>query len=503
MKLMSSYLSSLKTYGIVAMMLGILMLNSCQKDLISESPTNVGTVRFASNAYTIENNTIEPLTVVLPLSLPLEQDATVLISVDGSSTVSSGEYTISPALPTAGLTLTLPKGATEVSFKVNSLNNFEGEKTLVLKLSSATGGVTIANTNATATITIKGNPIILPEIKTSTSSLAFGNVITTTNSASQPYTVTGVKLTSNLNITASTNFQVSLDNVVFASTVSIPFATANASPVTVYARFRALTGVNQTVSGTIAHSSGTLPDNTVTLSAVEYGVAAPGVLLKNDDFNYGATGGGLVAKSGGTWIPFPNPTPGTTPTVQYVSPGLTYTGYVGSGIGGALVSENGSGSREDVGMTFPSQTDGVIYTAQLINFTSAPAAADFFLSIGDGISGATPVYYNRIYAKTAGSQISLGIGRNSATAVYVSNNLDVGTTYLVVHKYEFASGNSSLYVLSGPPSAIEPPTAGAISTATGNPSAMTRVIIRQNAGILKATVDGIRVATSWKEAVGL
>lgn len=499
MNLMSSHLSSIKSRIVMVIVVMGVMLNSCQKEKLN-IPGNVGTIRFAANSYTIENNTVEPLTIVLPLSLPLEQDATVIISIDASSTISVSEYTITPAIPASGLTLNLAKGATEISFKVSSLNNFEGEKTLVLKLSSATGGLTVANTNATATVNIKGNPIILPEVKTSTSSLAFGNTITGTNSTSQSYTLTGIKLTANVTVSASANFQVSLDNTNFSSTVTIPFATANAAPITLYARFNAATGINQPISGTITHSSGSVPSNSLTVSGVEYGVAAPGVLIKQENFSY-PTAGNLTAVTGGAWAAFSqtlvNP-------IQYVTSGLNFTGYIGSGVGGALVTTNNTGNAEDAGWLFPAQSGGVIYTAQMINFASAPATADFFLSLGDGTTG-TPTYYNRIYARANGGQLSVGLGRNSATAAYSTTNLDYGTTYLLVHKYEFVTGTSSLYILSGAPSVIEPPTANAISaTAGADPSSLTRVVIRQGANTpLKATIDGIRVATSWKQAVGL
>lgn len=499
MNLMSSHLSSIKSRIVMVIIFMGVMLHSCQKEKLN-IPGNVGTIRFAANSYTIENNTIDPLTIVLPLSLPLEQEGSAIVTVDASSTIGAGEYTITPAIPATGLTLNLAKGATEISFKVNSQNNFEGEKTLVLKLTSATGGLTVANTNATTTVLIKGNPIILPELKTSTSSLAFGNTITTTNSAAQSYTLTGIKLSANVTVTASTNFQVSLDNIAFSSTLTIPFATANAAPITLYARFRALTGINQTVSGTITHSSGAVADNLVTVSGVEYGVAAPGVLIKKEDLNY-PTAGNLTAVTGGAWAAFSQ---SLVNPIQYITTGLTFSGYTGSGIGGALVTTNYTGNAEDATWSFPAQTSGVVYTSQMINFASAPTTADFFLSIGDGTTG-TPTYYNRIYARANGGQMVIGLGRNSATATYSTTNLDYGTTYLLVHKYEFTTGTSSLYVLSGAPSVIEPPTPNAISaTAGADPTSLTRVVIRQSTNLpLKATIDGIRIATSWKEAVGL
>lgn len=492
--------SGINPWLIITLMIMGMLFNSCKKDKFSV-PLNVGTIRFAANAYTIENNTIDPLTIVLPLSLPLEEEASVLISVDGQSSIAANEYTITPAIPAGGLTLKLPKGATEVTFQVSSLNNFEGEKSLVLKLSAASGGLSVANTNATSNITIKGNPVILPEIKASESGLAFGNVVTAGISDSKSYVLTGVKLSADVLVSASANFQVSMDDQNFSSTLTIPFATLNAAPVTIHARFIANTGINQTVTGLITHSSGTVPDAVLSVSGIEYGVAAPGVLIKKEDLDYGTLNGALSARGGGSWATF---SAAGSSAVQYVTAGLTYTGYTGSGIGGALVSENGSGSREDISWAFPAQSSGVIYTAQMINFASAPATADFFLSLGDGAPGTTPAYFNRIYAKANGSQLSLGIGRNSATAVYGTAGLDYGKTYLVVHKYEFVTGNSALYVMGSAIPVIEPPVANAISVATGDPASITRVVIRQNTNApLKATIDGIRVATSWKEAVGL
>ncbi|ACU03517.1 hypothetical protein [Pedobacter heparinus] len=501
MNLIAAHSSGIKTRLIMSIMIMGMLLNSCKKDKFNV-PQNVGTIRFAANAYTIENNTVDPLTIVLPLSLPLEADATALITVDNQSTIAADQYTTTPAIPVEGLTLNLPKGATQISFQLSSLNNFEGEKTLVLKLSSATGGLSVANINSTASITIKGNPIVIPEIRTSEPGLAFGSVVTGTISDSKSYVLNATKLTSDVLISASANFQVSLDDNTFSSTLTIPFATANATPVTIYARFLATTGINQTVTGTISHRSGTVPDAVVNVSGVEFGVAIPGVLVHKEDFNYGTVANSITAVSGGKWTAY---SASATRPVQYLSPGLTYTGYAGSGIGGALVMQNNGSSSEDVSMNFPAQSSGVVYSAQLMNFASGPTTADFFYSFGDGAAGATPAYFNRIYAKANGSKMSLGLGRNSTTVTYAAADLDYGVTYLVVSKYEFATNNSTLYILSGVIPTIEPATPSAVSNVSGaDPTALTRIVVRQNTGVpLKVTIDGIRIATSWKEAVGL
>ncbi|WP_316810939.1 hypothetical protein [Pedobacter heparinus] len=497
MNLIAAHSSGIKTRVIMAIMIMGMLLNSCEKDKFNV-PLNVGTIRFAANAYTIENNTVDPLTIVLPLSLPLEEEATVIISIDGQSTIAADEYTISPAIPAEGLTLKLPKGATEVSFQLSSLNNFEGEKTLVLKLGSALGGIAVANTNASSSINIKGNPIIIPEVKTSESGIAFGSVVTGTISTSKSYVLIGVKLTADVQVSATANFQVSLDDNTFSNTLTIPFAVANAAPITIHTRFNANTGVNQTITGSISHSSGTVPDATVTLTGIEYGVAAPGILIMKEDFSYGATAGNLTTLGSANWSAFSGA--GVSP-IKYVTPGLTLAGYVGSGVGGAAISENGSGSREDASRNFTAVNSGVIYTSHLINIASAPATAggDFYLSWRDPAAA----YFNRIYVKDVSGKLNIGVGKSSATTAFSATAYDFGTTYLLVSKYDFNTGVSSIYVLSGAPGLIEPPTADATTSTGSGPSSLVNIMFRQNTGVLKATTDGIRVATSWKEAVGL
>ncbi len=499
MKIISFYSSIIKAFSIMILMGMVFMVQSCKKEPIGEKPVNVGTVRFAANAYTIENKATDPLVVTIPLSLPLEQDATVLVSIDTSSTIKPDQYVITPAIPVNGLLINLPKGSTEVSLNVKSLNNFEGIKTLVLILTMPSGGVTVANTNARAVINIKGDPIIYPEIKTSVSTLTFANTVSGLNSASMSYSLTGVKLIADVQVAASENFEVSLDNVNFASNLTIPIAAVKAGATTLYARFTALTGVNQTVSGTITHSSGTVPENVIAVSGIEYGVASPGVLLMKEDFNYGSTAGTLDDVSGGNWKVFS----GNLNPIAYLTNGLTFAGYAGSNIGGAIVSENGSGSRKDYETTNNTNvaSSGVVYAAQLINVSATNTTVDFFAGMRQPGSGS---YFNRINIKDDGTgKPTFGIGKSSSTVAYASGTYNLGTTYLVVTKYDFDTGISSMYILNSAPTKYEPPVANATTSAGSGPSSIAGIFVRQNAGVLTATFDGVRLATSWKDAVGL
>jgi hypothetical protein len=490
-----SFSQTLKCFVWLFFAIGITFVSCKKGDLFK--PSNIGTIRFAASSYTIENNTLDPLKIVLPLSLPLEEDATAVITVDAQSTIQSSEYTTSPGIPNTGLVVKLAKGATEASFDLSSLNNFEGERTLVLKITSATGGLTVANTNASTVVTIKGNPIILPEIRLSETGIAFGNVTAGTTTPAISYSVTGTKLTSNINLTVSPNFQISADNVSFGNSLVVPFADANAGGVTVYVRFLATTGTNQTITGNITHTSAGASDINLALSGVEYGNAASGVLLMKDDFSYGSTAGDLKTVTT-NWSVYS----GTVNPVKYAISGLSFPSYAGSAIGGSAVMENGSGSREDMVRTFTSQNSGSVYAAQLVNVASAPTGGGFFLSLVNATS--SPTFYNRVFIKDNGGSLNFGLGRTSTSTIYGTTNYSFGTTYLVITRYDF-SGASYMYILSpGSISAIEPATADITNSAGTGATVLLGIGVRQNTETpLLATFDGIRIATSWKEAVGL
>lgn len=214
----------------------------------------------------------------------------------------------------------------------------------------------------------------------------------------------------------------------------------------------------------------------------------------SEDFNYGSTAGNLKDVNGGNWSVFS----GSVNPIKYVVPGLTFAGYAGSGVGGGVISENGSGSREDQFRTFATQTSGTIYVAQLVNIATA-AGGDFFTSLRDPAGG----YFNRLYVKDDGGKPAIGLGKSTATTAYSPQALSYGTTYLVITKYDFASGLSSLYVLSGAIPVLEPANADATTDTGTGPVSLVNVIIRQNTVALTTSFDGIRVATSWKQAVGL
>ncbi len=211
-------------------------------------------------------------------------------------------------------------------------------------------------------------------------------------------------------------------------------------------------------------------------------------LLLDENFDYGASAGDLVALSGGNWVNHN----GTT-TIQYQTTSLSMTGYPSTGVGGSALVD---GSRsEDAHRAFTNQTSGVIYASALINVASAAATENYFLHFQSG----TTIFYARVHGKDDGSgNLNLGIVEtNTGTINFSTTSYSYNTTYLVVIKYDFTAGAASLFVLNAVTGTE--PTANAVSSDGTNATALDKIGLRQSAGIPITTVDGIRVANTWAD----
>ncbi|MCZ8295811.1 MAG: YDG domain-containing protein, partial [Flavobacterium sp.] len=218
--------------------------------------------------------------------------------------------------------------------------------------------------------------------------------------------------------------------------------------------------------------------------------------LLTENFSY-TTAGDITTASGGNWTAHS----GTSAFPQFTTTGLSYNGYPGSGIGGAVTIS--SAGTADVNRTFTQQTSGSVYAAFLVNVSSASTTADYFAHIGTGASTFVGRFYVR---RDASNNLSFGISKtaNAAGAVFTGFTYSLNTTYLIVIKYSIVSGgtNDTVSVF------IDPSLNGIEGTATisatdssaadTNPSAF---YIRQGSSTPNATIDGIRVATSWASAV--
>jgi hypothetical protein len=172
-----------------------------------------------------------------------------------------------------------------------------------------------------------------------------------------------------------------------------------------------------------------------------------------------------------------------------ITSGLTFTGYAGNAIGGAANLDN---TGQDINRTFTAQTSGTVYAAFLIQTQSTNNGGYFFMFSPSPVSS---TFYSRVYVNATGDGI--GISGSSAPSNYTS--IATGTPVLVVVKCDIASKVSSLYVLNSF-SATEPTNASQTFTESSI-SSIGGIALRQYNASQKIIVDGIRIGTSWTEAV--
>ncbi|MEI7897529.1 MAG: T9SS type A sorting domain-containing protein [bacterium] len=228
------------------------------------------------------------------------------------------------------------------------------------------------------------------------------------------------------------------------------------------------------------------------LAILSLGIQSIGIgqVLLDENFSYPAgdllTAHGWTAHSGAG-----------TQAITVSTGGLSFTGYIDSGIGNAaLVDNNG----EDDNKTFAVQSSGIVYTAFMVNVTTT--AAGYFFHIGpDPIS---TTFRGRVYID-ATNHFGLGVG--SGTASYSTTTYTPGTTYVLVLKYEIVAGTTndavSLFIFDTSIPATEPAaTIGPLTDGTQADINPGSVAVRQYSATQNILVDGIRVGTSWTDIFG-
>lgn len=233
-----------------------------------------------------------------------------------------------------------------------------------------------------------------------------------------------------------------------------------------------------------ALATGLTPDisGTINISPIEI------PLIENFDY----TGGTSLVYNG--WSAHSGA--GSNP-VMVTSPGLTYPSYLSSGIGNAAKIH---GSGEDVNRIFTSQTSGSIYAAFMVKVDSAPTGWDYFLHFGPQTIGTT--YKGKLFVKKIGSDsLSFGIskGNNAPPVDSTPFSYKLDSTYLLVLKYTFVEGTNDEVKLWINPSVTGPePLANlTVTDATSDLNNCGSFALRQSSSSLTATIDGIRIGTSW------
>ncbi|BDQ02184.1 T9SS type A sorting domain-containing protein [Ignavibacterium sp.] len=243
-------------------------------------------------------------------------------------------------------------------------------------------------------------------------------------------------------------------------------------------------------------NSGTLIDYKTDGSVPQFSITTDNLpslpIIENFSYSVGTTlnQNGWVTHSGAGLNP-----------VTVVDTNLSYTGYQYSNIGKAVYLTN---TGEDVNRAFETTTTGSLYASFLVSVDSAQNAGDYFLHFGP--ENTTTTFLGKVFAKRDSLNGNLAFGvakRNNSEAVYTSPIYSIGTTYLVVVKYEFYDGGTSndtvkLWinpVLDG----NEPTPDLTVGDAGNDATSLAMVALRQGSTSTspKLYIDGIRVANSW------
>jgi len=463
-----------------------------------------GTISFTSTGATqvdkAVTGVVNPLTPVINVTGTFSAFTTTVgtpsssqaVTVSGSnltatievSAVSGYEYSTTDAAPwTSTLSLAL------------SFNGSVYVRLTGASLGTPAGTISFTSTGAAQVDkAVSGTVTAPPPVITVTGSFTAFSASLGNPSVSQSVTVAGSNLTATIEVSTVAGFEYSTTNAApWTSTLSL----ASSFNGSVYVR---LSGAS------VGPFSGTINFNSTGATQVTRNVtgtvtACPAATLPFvENFDYATT----TLLNTTCWANHS----GTSNYITVGSASISYPGYASSLIGNE-VSLTTSG--EDVNRAFTDQTSGSVYAAFLVNVSASQTNGDYFFHIGSNpVSG--NIFQGRVYIKKNSTNTNFAFGLNkqstAGTLVYSGFDYIPGTTYLVVVKYTFNTGSTTDDVVSlfVNPTINDPeptPLLSVTDAALADLTSAGFVALRQgtagNAPTLK--FDGLRVATSWAEAV--
>ncbi|MES2410730.1 MAG: T9SS type A sorting domain-containing protein [Bacteroidota bacterium] len=207
------------------------------------------------------------------------------------------------------------------------------------------------------------------------------------------------------------------------------------------------------------------------------------------------------------WVTHSGATPGQ---LTIVAGSLTYSGMTSQGDKTQTVA----GNSEDVNLASAAPLTGVAYYSALINVQNTDGLAlntdpigNYFLMFATtaGSTGVTN-FNGRIYIRagaTAGT-FNLGILNGpggTATPTYSGTDYNVGTTYFIVVKFDFATNTASLWVNPSIGGTETAPTVTNVTGTTVAPAQIASIAIRQagtaSAGTGNISIDEVRLGSTW------
>jgi len=193
-----------------------------------------------------------------------------------------------------------------------------------------------------------------------------------------------------------------------------------------------------------------------------------------------------------------------------VEPGLEFAGYPGSGIGNALLIE-GDYSNDMPHHVFPQVTSGDVYVAVLMEPTFVTKNG-YFLTLRDEHADNTAYNYcGRVYAGVDddyNNVVGLRFFKKAEAVFDETVHLESDKTYLLVLRYHIVDGANndevSLYLFDQMPTAMsDKPLIGPLTDPQAPDINPAHVVFHSYDDDGFLTVDGLRVATTFEDAVGI
>ena len=131
------------------------------------------------------------------------------------------------------------------------------------------------NSIATIIFTVfNGSVLCQPNLTINPTKIAFETIISNSLSTSQSYQIQGSSLTKPLIISTSGDFEISEDDINFASSITKSAASVNGAIITIHVRFAPKSEITGEKFGIIKHKTEGLEDKDVLVSGKEFGQTA-------------------------------------------------------------------------------------------------------------------------------------------------------------------------------------------------------------------------------------
>ncbi|MFZ1322515.1 MAG: hypothetical protein WAT71_13245 [Ignavibacteria bacterium] len=196
--------------------------------------------------------------------------------------------------------------------------------------------------------------------------------------------------------------------------------------------------------------------------------------------------------------------------IKVTSSGLTYPGYISSGIGNCVSFANLPNSSLSVN-NFGNENSGTIYMSYMIRVDSlATGATEGSVISLDEAGGATNNNTYLFVKKLTSSTFNFGIRKYNGVTVYSQTIYNINITYIIIVNREFKPGDfndvAKLYVFTSGVPATEPAVPSAIDTVGYDVNNIGEVTIQNSyigSGLNGSSMklDGIRIGKSWNSTL--